>query len=127
MKEQFKQIQMIVLAVCIPLLMSACASTPKQNPTVQYQCEQGTELSVVFNHTYVSIVRGGRSGMHRVEKRLTGATVTLADGTQRELTAQRVTVGFSASDGRYTLSGKDGEALWSTGRMAGEKCKVVPL
>lgn len=107
--------------------MSACSTTPKENPTVRYQCEQGTELNVVFNHTYVSHVRGGRHGIHRVEKRITGAMVTLADGTQLDLIAQRVTTGFSASDGRHTFSGNGHEAVWSVGRMAGEKCDVAPL
>jgi membrane-bound inhibitor of C-type lysozyme len=126
MSQQAKQFSARVFAACMALFISACATTPKENPTVRYQCERGTELSVVFNHTYVSVVRGGRNSMHRVEKRITGATVTLDDGTQLDLTAQRVTIGFSASNGLYTFSGKDNQATWAIGRMAAEKCTVVP-
>jgi hypothetical protein len=118
-------LQKLTLATAAILLVSACASTPKPNPVVYYQCDRGTELSVVFNHTYVSIVRGGRHSMHRVEKRITGANVTLADGTQHELTAQRVTTGFSASNGKYTFSGKDNEATWAVGSISAEKCTIV--
>ncbi len=113
--------------MCMPLFIGACATTPKVNPAVQYQCERGTQLSVVFNHTYVSIVRGGRNSMHRVEKRITGASVTLADATVLELAAQKVASGFLVSNGRYTLSGQNNEAFWSVGRMAAEKCTLFPL
>ncbi|PPC95274.1 MAG: hypothetical protein CTY33_00550 [Methylotenera sp.] len=127
MTTQLKRFGILILAMAMPLLISACATTPKANPVVQYQCERGTQLSVVFNHTYVSVVRGGRNSMHRVEKRTTGASVTLADGTSLELPAQKVTSGFSMSNGKYTLRGKDSEASWSVGRMAAENCTSVPL
>lgn len=79
-------------------------------------------MSVVFNYTYVSVVRGGRNGMHRVEKRLTGASLTLADGTLLELPAQKIAAGFMVSNGQYTLRGKGREATWSVGKMAAENC-----
>jgi hypothetical protein len=63
--------------------------------------------------------------MHRVEKRMTGVTVTLADSTQLKLTPQRVTIGFSASNGIHTFSGKGNEATWSVGKMASEKCTAA--
>jgi membrane-bound inhibitor of C-type lysozyme len=127
MSKQTNLIQKLTLATTTVLLVSSCATTPKANPAVQYQCDRGTELSVVFNHTYVSVVRGGRNSMHRVEKRITGVIVTLADGTQLELTPQRVTIGFSASNGKYTFSGKGNEAIWSVGKMAPEKCTTATL
>jgi membrane-bound inhibitor of C-type lysozyme len=116
----------LTLSACATLLLSACATTPTVNPTVQYTCDLGTQLSVVLNQKYVSIVRGGRGGTHYLEKRITGATVTLSDGTVLELPAQKVASGFKVSNGQYTLWSKGNAATWTVGRKAIEQCMQTP-
>jgi membrane-bound inhibitor of C-type lysozyme len=117
----------LALSACATLLLSACATTPTVNPTVQYACDLGTQLTVVLNHKYVPVVRGGRGGTHRMEKRITGATVTLPDGTTLELPAQKVTSGFKVTNGQYTLWGKGDNATWAVGRKAIEQCTLTTL
>ncbi len=129
MKTIVKQRVQFYALTCIAstaLFVSACATTPTVKPTVQYQCDFGTQLSVVFNHQYQSVVRGGRGGSHYMVKKLTGATVTLADGTRLDLPAQKVSSGFQVSNGQYTLWGKEDSANWAVGRKAIEQCKLTP-
>jgi membrane-bound inhibitor of C-type lysozyme len=92
---------------------------------VQYQCDRGAQLRVTFNHKNVSVVRGGRGGYHRVEKRTTGATIALADGTAITLPAQKVASGFMLSNGQHTLRGKGNEATWAVTGMAVEECVIL--
>lgn len=121
--KQRPDIYSLTFITGVALIITACATTSKVNPAVQYQCDFGTQLSVVFNHKYVQIVRGGRGGMHRMEKRITGATVTLPDTTILELPSQKVTSGFRVSNGQYTLWGKGNNATWAVGRKALEQCE----
>ncbi|OYY89715.1 MAG: hypothetical protein B7Y32_09410, partial [Methylophilales bacterium 16-45-7] len=93
----------LLLITSLALLVSACATTPTPNPVLQYQCDRGTQLYVVLNQKYVSIIRGGRGGTHYMQKRLYSASVTMADGAMLELPAQKVTSGFFVSNGQYTL------------------------
>gem|GEM_PF-833596 len=120
------QLYSLLLVTSAALLATACATTPKANPIAQYQCDMGTQLSVEFNHKFVPIVRGGRGGTHRMEKRLTGATVTLPDATVLELPSQTVTSGFKVTNGQYTLWGKGDNATWAVGRKAIEQCTRMP-
>lgn len=116
----------LTISAITTLVLSACATTPTVNPTIQYTCDLGTQLSVVLNHTYVPVVRGGRGGTHRMEKRIAGATVTLSDGTVLELPAQKVASGFKVSNGQYTLWSKGNAATWTVGRKAIEQCMQTP-
>ena len=115
----------LLLMACAVLLLGACATTPTVSPVVQYQCNLGAHLNVMFNHKYVSVVRGGRGGTHYMQKRLSGASVTLVDGTILELPAQKVASGFMVSNGQYTLRGKANEANWAVAGMAVEECLLL--
>jgi membrane-bound inhibitor of C-type lysozyme len=115
----------LLLITSLALLVSGCATTPTPNPVMQYQCDGGTQLNVVLNQKYVSIVKGGRGGTHYMQKRLYSASVTMADGTMLELPAQKVTSGFFVSNGQYTLRGKGSEAKWAVAGMAVEECVVL--
>jgi membrane-bound inhibitor of C-type lysozyme len=107
------------------LLLGACATTPTVSPSVQYHCSQGAQLNVMFNHKYVSVVRGGRGGTHYMQKKFIGASVTLVDGTLLELPAQKVASGFMVSNGQYTLRGKGSEAKWAVVGAAEEECLAL--
>lgn len=113
------------LAISAALLISACAVTPTFSTASHYQCEQGTELRVVFKETReAKIINGGRNAKHRIEKKVTHAFVTLMDGTEVELSAQKVASGYMFSNGQYTLKGKGNSASWAAGKMVEEQCSL---
>ena len=121
------QFYSLTLAISSALLVSACAVTPTLTPAAYYQCDRGTQLRVVFTEIReAKIINGGRNVRHRIDKRVTSATVTLSDNTKIELPAQRVASGFMVSNGRYTFRGKANEATWAVGRMAEEQCSLKP-
>ncbi len=119
------QHRLLISAICAALFISACAVTPTLTPVAHYQCERGTTLQVVFKEIReAKIINGGRNAKHRIDKKVTTAFVTLADGTTLELPAQKVATGFMVSNGRYTFRGKGNAATWAVGRMAEEQCTL---
>lgn len=105
-------------------MLNGCATTSEPTPPLLFQCDRGTTLNVQLRTVDVSVMRGGRNAFPRVEKRTTGANVTLTDGTALELTAQKVASGFKVSDGHHTLWSKGNVASWTVGRTSIEQCQL---
>lgn len=111
------------IATCF---IGACATLPADTKGVHYACDRGTELAVRFTEKGFTTMRGGRNSMHRYEVKKVAANISLVDGTLIILPVQKVASGFMYSNGRYTLRGKNNEAMWSVGKMAAELCVIKP-
>lgn len=106
------------------LVLSACATTPDTSPILNYQCDMGSSLSVKLRYVDVTVMRGGKSAIPRFERRVSGAFVTIAGGTELNLVAQKVASGFKVSDGYHTLWAKGDAAAWTVGRSTIEQCRL---
>jgi len=111
-----------LLSAC---LLSACATAPKAK-NIAYSCDRGTQFTVTYIKKGFTTMRGGKNSFHRYEERNVAADVTLADGTNMTLPAQKVNSGFMFSNGRYTLSGDGNKASWAVGKMLSESCYTNP-
>lgn len=116
----------ILLSAVTLCIFSGCATQPEAVKPLHFQCDRGTNFSVVFVEKGVTTTRGGRGSIPRYEIKNVAATVTLADGTQLDLPAQKAASGFMYSNGQYTLRGKGNEATWAVGRMLAEYCVLKP-
>lgn len=111
------------IATCF---IGACATLHADAKGVHYACDRGTELAVRFTEKDFTTMRGGRNSMHRYEVKKVAANISLVDGTLIILPVQKVASGFMYSNWRYTLRGKNNEAMWSVGKMAAELCVIKP-
>jgi membrane-bound inhibitor of C-type lysozyme len=80
------------------------AQPPAEKITVNFACENGVKLHVVFDNVANT------------------ATVTTDSRNVVVLPAQQVGSGYWYSNGRHGLRGKGNEAMWEVGRMAPIKC-----
>jgi membrane-bound inhibitor of C-type lysozyme len=104
------------------LALTACSTTQSTKEQVVYHCDRGTTLNVTFVERSYSTIHGGRHSKVRHHKRATAAIVYISENQTVTLPAEKVASGFMYSNGRYTLRGKESEAIWSIGKMADEHC-----
>jgi membrane-bound inhibitor of C-type lysozyme len=98
----------LIVSMAMLCTMGACSTSPSQTTdTVRYQCDRGTQLSVLYKQDQDM------------------AVIQLEDGTSIELPASPAASGFLYTNGRYALRGKGNEAQWSIGRMAAETCLAI--
>ncbi len=122
MPTEIIKIVAIIFTCITSCFIGACATSPADAKMVHYECDRGTELAVTFIEKDFTTMRGGRNSMHRDEIKKVAANITLEDGTLIILPIQKVASGFMYSNGRYTLRGKNEEAMWSVGKMVAEHC-----
>ncbi|MDP2247163.1 MAG: MliC family protein [Nitrosomonadales bacterium] len=92
------------LVCSFTVLISACAAHPVSESSVKYECNRGTVLSADFSTDGKFV------------------NISTEDVENLQLPAIPSDSGFIYSNGRYELSGKGKEAIWSIGRMASENC-----
>jgi membrane-bound inhibitor of C-type lysozyme len=123
MPTEIIKIVAILFTCIISCFIGACATSPV-DAIVHYECDRGTELAVTFIEKGFTTMRGGRNSMHRYEVKKVAVNVSMEDGSLITLPIHKVASGFMFSNGRYTLRGKNDEAMWSVGKMAAEHCVI---
>ncbi|WP_249976994.1 MliC family protein [Vreelandella olivaria] len=100
-------------AVLTSLLLAGCttASTPSHDPQdnypqADYRCDDGTELTVIFDQQE-------------------DTALVMVGGDTLRLESQRPASGMWYASPRHEFRGKGDEATWTVGRRVPTECRVI--